>query len=55
VEAPRQRNSRDENERIKSGEVPEEWKVCPHKLRRKDTDAHWTKKNEENTTDTRIM
>jgi IS5 family transposase len=48
VEAPRQRNSREENERIKSGEIPEEWKKSPHKLRQKDTDARWTKKNKEN-------
>jgi IS5 family transposase len=47
VEAPRQRNSREENERIKSGEIPEEWKESPHKLRQKDTDARWTKKNNE--------
>jgi IS5 family transposase len=48
VEAPRQRNSRDENERIKFGEIPEEWKKSPHKLRQKDTDARWTKKDNEN-------
>jgi IS5 family transposase len=48
VEAPKQRNSRDENERIKSGEVPEEWKKSQHKLRQKDTDARWAKKNQEN-------
>jgi IS5 family transposase len=47
VEAPRQRNSREENERIKSGEIPEEWKKSQHKLRQKDTDARWTKKNNE--------
>ena len=47
VEAPRQRNSRDENKQIKSGETPEEWKENPHKLAQKDTDARWTKKNDE--------
>lgn len=47
VDAPRQRNSRAENECIKSGEVPEEWKNTPHKLRQKDTDARWAKKNNE--------
>jgi hypothetical protein len=26
VETPRQRNSREENEKIKNGEIPEEWK-----------------------------
>jgi hypothetical protein len=30
VDAPRQRNSRDENEKIKNGEIPEEWKKNPH-------------------------
>jgi IS5 family transposase len=48
VEAPRQRNSRDENVRVKSGEIPEEWKKSPHKLRQKDTDARRAKKNNEN-------
>jgi IS5 family transposase len=47
VEAPKQRNSREENERIKAGEIPEEWKEKPHKLRQKDTDARWAKKNNE--------
>jgi IS5 family transposase len=45
VEAPRQRNSREENEQIKQGEVPSEWKEQPNKLEQKDTDARWTKKN----------
>jgi IS5 family transposase len=47
VDVPRQRNDRDENELIKNGEIPEEWKNNPSKLRQKDTDARWTKKNEE--------
>jgi IS5 family transposase len=46
VEAPRQRNSREENEGIKQGEVPEEWSA--KKRSHKDTDARWTKKNKEN-------
>jgi IS5 family transposase len=45
VEVPRQRNSREENEIIKKGGVPEEWKDKPDKLRQKDVDARWTKKN----------
>lgn len=45
VEAPRQRNTRDENKQIKSGNTPESWKSKPHKLAQKDTDARWTKKN----------
>jgi IS5 family transposase len=49
VEAPRQRNTRDENEQIKGGEIPEDWKKPQkvYKLRQKDTDARWTVKNKE--------
>ena len=51
VDAPRQRNSRDENKTIKEGGIPEEWKAetpkAKHKLSQKDTDARWTKKNNE--------
>lgn len=47
VEAPRQRNSRDSNKKIKAGETPEHWKKNPHKLRQKDIDARWTKKRGE--------
>jgi IS5 family transposase len=46
VEAPRQRNTREENKHIKeTGTAPEQWKEKPHKLRQKDIDARWTKKN----------
>ena len=49
VDAPRQRNTREENTRIKAGEIPEEWETeeNAHKLRQKDTDAQWTKKGNE--------
>ena len=47
VDAPRQRNSRDENKKIKDGEILEEWKKNPHKMAQKDTDARWTKKRDE--------
>ncbi len=47
VDVPRQRNSRDENKQIKEGQVPPEWKDKPNKLSQKDTDARWTKKNQE--------
>ena len=47
VEAPRQRNSRKENATIKLGEIPQEWYKTPNKLRQKDTDARWAKKNQE--------
>lgn len=47
VEVPRQRNTREENAGIKAGEPPEQWKEEPNKLRQKDVDARWTKKNDE--------
>ena len=45
VEVPRQRNTREENKQIKQGETPEVWKKQPNKLRQKDRDARWLKKN----------
>ena len=47
VEAPKQRNHREENQAIKEGRVPEEWQKPEnqHKLAQKDTDARWAKKN----------
>ena len=45
VEVPRQRNGKQENDLVKRGEVPEQWKSHPAKLRQKDLDARWTKKN----------
>ncbi len=49
VEAPRQRNKREENAQIKAGETPPAWKeeAVKPKLRQKDLDARWTKKNNE--------
>jgi len=46
VPVPKQRNSREENKRIKQGEIPEDW--SEQKKRQKDTDARWTKKNGQN-------
>jgi IS5 family transposase len=46
VAVPKQRNSRDENETVKSGQTPAEWEKNPAKLRQKDLDARWTKKND---------
>jgi len=43
VKAPIQRNTREENERIKSGELPGEWSA--QKQSQKDTDARWTEKH----------
>lgn len=48
VEVPRQRNTRAENEQIKQGITPEQWKEKPHKLAQKDVDAKWTQKNGQN-------
>jgi transposase, IS5 family len=47
VEVPVQRNSREENHVIKSGDVPDEWKKSGNeaKLRQKDVDARWTTKH----------
>lgn len=45
VEVPRQRNSKDENDSIKKGTVPEKWEEKPGKLRQKDIDARWMKKH----------
>lgn len=48
VEVPRQRNTREENEDIRNGDIPEDWEDNPSKLRQKDTDARWTKKHGQN-------
>jgi IS5 family transposase len=45
VEVPRQRNSRDDNKKIKNNEIPEDWKDKHRKLSQKDREARWTKKN----------
>ncbi|MBU2714382.1 IS5 family transposase [Zooshikella harenae] len=47
VDVPKQRNKREENQQIKSGEIPERFENNPNVGRQKDTDARWTKKNEE--------
>jgi hypothetical protein len=48
VDAPRQRNSREENKTIKEGGVPAEWEKekNKNKRRQKDVDARWAKKND---------
>ena len=45
VPAPRQRNSRDDNEAIKSGKTPAAWDKQPARNRQKDKDARWTRKH----------
>lgn len=49
VDVPKHRNSRDDNKKIKNGEIPEEWRKPENapKLAQKDADARWTKKNNE--------
>jgi IS5 family transposase len=51
VEVPKSRNSREDNAKLKAGELPEGWdKEDPatvHMVSQKDTDARWTKKNQE--------
>ena len=45
VSAPKQRNTRDENARLRAGEVPAAWEEQPAKRRQKDTQARWTFKH----------
>jgi len=47
VEVPRQRNKKEENEKIKTGEGAGLWQDQPHKKRQKDIDARWTEKRGE--------
>lgn len=47
VEAPRQRNTREENAAIKEGKGDTLWNDNPHKKCHKDIDARWTKKRGE--------
>ena len=47
VDAPRQRNTREQNAQIKAGERPEGFEANTAKGRQKDCDARWTKKNTE--------
>jgi len=46
VEVQIQRNSREENQELKEGTVPQAW--SENKKRQKDIDAKWTRKNEQN-------
>ena len=46
VSVPVQRNSKEQNELIKAGEIPSEWNE--NTQRQKDSDAQWTKKNGKN-------
>lgn len=48
VEVPKQRNTREENKKIKEGEGDDLWKETPNKNSQKDKDARWTKKGGQN-------
>lgn len=41
VEAPKQRNSREDNKTIKTGKIPDNFRKNDNKLRQKDIDARW--------------
>jgi IS5 family transposase len=47
VEVPRQRNKKEENEKIKSGQGADLWNDNPNKKRQKGIDARWTEKNKQ--------
>ena len=47
VDVPKQRNSREENKKIKEGERPDGFEKDTPKGAQKDCDARWTKKNNE--------
>jgi IS5 family transposase len=53
VSAPKQHNTREENEAIKAGQTPEGWEKKRAKNAQKDKDARWTKKKTTATTATR--
>jgi len=46
VDVPRPRNTRQENDQIRRGEVPERFKEKPRRLCQKDLEARWAKKGE---------
>ena len=45
VPVPKQRKTREENKEIKAGRLPEVWDENQDRLRQKDLDARWVKKN----------
>ena len=47
IDAPVQRNSREENKELKEGKIPAAWQDNVQKLSHKDTDAKWVTKNGE--------
>jgi len=49
IEAPKRKNTKEQRETLKKGEIPAEWDDAEHpqKLMQRDTDAAWTKKGNE--------
>jgi hypothetical protein len=47
VNAPKQHNTRKENEAIKAGKTPEGWEEEPAKNAQEDKQARWTKKKDQ--------
>jgi len=49
MEAPRRRNTKEQREMLKKGEIPAEWEDAEHpqKIIQRDFDATWTKKGDE--------
>ncbi|WP_444913599.1 IS5 family transposase [Microbulbifer sp. TRSA007] len=47
INAPKQRNNREENKEIRAGKVPKRIAQDPNVKRQKDLDARWTRKNNE--------
>lgn len=45
VPVPKQHNTKEENQQLAQGEIPQSWQEKPHRLSQKDMDARWTKKN----------
>jgi len=49
IESPKRKNTKEQREQLKKGEIPEEWVDLEHpqKLIQRDIDATWTKKGDE--------
>jgi IS5 family transposase len=49
IEAPKRKNTKEQRDSLKKGEIPEEWNdpEHPQKLMQRDTNATWTKKGKE--------
>jgi len=49
IESPKRKNTKEQRETLKSGEIPEEWDDAEHpqKIMQRDTEATWTKKGKE--------